>query len=125
MEAFCGARLPTADARVPYPLSPRRSCAGARGHHAEAGSIEAKTHVAGIEPDVTVRVLDVEKAGPDAVNVSYKLRGGQLLQKTVFRADEPKLSVATTSSQFSFHASPEDFKLAAEATRIKLAHLFV
>jgi len=86
--------------------------------------IEAKTQVAGIEPDVTVRVLDVEKAGPDAVNVSYKLPSGKLLEKTIFRADEPKLSLSTTSSQFTFRASPEDFKLAAEATRIKLAHLF-
>ncbi len=86
--------------------------------------IETKTHVRGIEPDIAVRVLDVEPAGPDAVNVSYKLPSGQLLQKTLFRADEPRLSVSATSSQFSFHAKAEDFKLAAEATRIKLAYLF-
>ena len=86
--------------------------------------IETKTHVRGIEPDIAVRVLDVEPAGPDAVNVSYKLPSGQLLQKTLFRVDEPRLSLSATSSQFSFHAKPDDFKLAAEATRIKLAHLF-
>lgn len=86
--------------------------------------IETKTQVRGIEPDIAVRVLDVEPAGPDAVNVSYKLPSGQLLQKTLFRADEPRLSLSATSSQFSFDAKPEDFKLAAEATRIKLAHLF-
>lgn len=86
--------------------------------------IESKTHVRGIEPDVAVRVLDVEPAGPDAVNVSYKLPSGQLLQKTLFRADEAKLSLSSTSSQFSFRSKPDDFKLAAEATRIKLAHLF-
>ncbi|MDP3151461.1 MAG: helicase-related protein [Archangium sp.] len=86
--------------------------------------IETKTHVRGIEPDMAVRVLDVEPAGPDAVNVSYKLPSGQLLQKTLFREDEAQLELSATTSQFSFRAKPEDFKLAAEATRIRLAHLF-
>jgi superfamily II DNA or RNA helicase len=87
-------------------------------------NIESKTHVLGIEPTGAVRVIDVEAAGPDAVNVSYKLPSGQILQKTLFRADEQRLSVSSTTSQFTFRSSPTDFKLAAEATRIKLAHLF-
>jgi len=86
--------------------------------------IESKTHVTGIEPTGAVRVIDVEAAGPDAVNVTYKLPTGQILQKTLFRADELQLSVSSTTSQFTFASPPEDFKLAAEATRIKLAHLF-
>ena len=56
-------------------------------------NIESKTHVLGIEPTGAVRVIDVETAGPDAVNVSYKLPSGQILQKTLFRADEERLSV--------------------------------
>src|SRR5688572_26410514 len=86
--------------------------------------IETKTHVSGIEPAGAVRVLDVEAAGPGAVNVTYKLPSGQILQKTLFRSDEPNLSVSSTTSQFTFASPPSDFKLAAEATRIKLAHLF-
>ncbi len=86
--------------------------------------IKAKSHVTGVEPGVTVRVLDVDPAGPDAVNVSYKLPSGALLQKTLFRTDEAGLQEVTAESQFTFAASPVDFKLAAEATRIKLAHLF-
>jgi superfamily II DNA or RNA helicase len=86
--------------------------------------ITPKTHVVGIEANVAVRVLMVDEAGPDAVNVSYQLPTGQLLQKTLFRADEAKISLATLESRFTFAASPRDFKLAAEATRIKLAHLF-
>jgi hypothetical protein len=83
--------------------------------------VQSKTQVAGIEPDVAVRVLDVEQAGPDAINVSYKLPSGQLLQKTLFRSDESSLSLADASSQFTFTAAATDFKLAAEATRIQLA----
>src|ERR1043165_5172622 len=86
--------------------------------------IETKTLVAGIEPGVAVRILDVEAAGPDAVNVTYRLPDGRILPRTLFRTDEPGLSVATTSSLFTFTASATDFKLAAEATRIQLAHLF-
>ena len=86
--------------------------------------LRAKAHVTGIEPGFAVRILDVDPAGPDAVNVSYKLPSGGLLQKTLFRADEVGLQEVTAESQFTFAASAVDFKLAAEATRIKLAHLF-
>jgi len=81
-------------------------------------------HLIGIEPESIVRIVAVEPAGADAVNVTYRLPSGQILEKSVFRADEAKLAVAAAESQFTFAASPADFKLAAEATRIKLAHLF-
>lgn len=86
--------------------------------------IEARMHLVGIEPESIVRIVAVEPAGADAVNVTYRLPSGQILEKSVFRADEAKLAVAAAESQFTFAASPADFKLAAEATRIKLAHLF-
>jgi superfamily II DNA or RNA helicase len=86
--------------------------------------IEPKAHVIGVEPGIAVRIVAVEPAGADAVNVTYRLPSGQILEKSVFRTDEAKLSVVAAESQFTFTASPADFKLAAEATRIKLAHLF-
>ena len=86
--------------------------------------IEPKAHVIGVEPGIAVRIVAVEPAGADAVNVTYRLPSGQILEKSVFRTDEAKLAVVVAESQFTFTASPADFKLAAEATRIKLAHLF-
>jgi SNF2 family DNA or RNA helicase len=86
--------------------------------------IKPDDRMEGIEPDCQVTVLHVKAAGPDAVSITYELPSGGVLKKNLFRDDEAKLSVATTSSQFTFSAAPEDFKLAAEATRIKLAHLF-
>ena len=47
-----------------------------------------------------------------------------MLSKTLFRADESKLSLAGVTRTWSFDATPETFKLAAEATRINLAYLF-
>ena len=85
--------------------------------------IQVDTHVSGIEPSAPVTVLYLKKAG-DAVDVTYELLSGQVLKKTVFRTDEPKLAVASQTRVWPFDAQPEAFKLAAEATRIKLAYLF-
>lgn len=86
--------------------------------------LEVKALVAGIEPGIAVRVLDIEWAGADAVNVAYMLPSGLPLRRTLFRDDEASLAPATTSSRFTFSAPAADFKLAAEAMRIQLAHLF-
>ncbi len=85
--------------------------------------LQVDTHVAGIEPTAPVKILYVKKAG-DAIDVTYELLSGQVLRKTVFRSDEPNLALASQARVWGFDADPNDFKLAAEATRIKLAHLF-
>ncbi len=86
--------------------------------------LEIDSHVSGIEPTGPVKVLHVKQSGPDAVNVTYELPNGKPLNKTLFRADEVKLAVASAARVWPFDAAPDSFKLAAEATRIKLAHLF-
>ncbi len=86
--------------------------------------LSVDTHVLGIEPSGPVKVLYVKLAGTEFADVTYELLSGQVLKKTLFRADEEKLSVASTTRQWPFDAKAESFKLAAEATRIKLAHLF-
>jgi superfamily II DNA or RNA helicase len=86
--------------------------------------LQVDAHLLGIEPTGPVTILHIKKAGPDALDITYELLSGDVLKKTVFRADEEKLSVASTMRTWTFGAAPESFKLAAEATRIKLAHLF-
>jgi SNF2 family DNA or RNA helicase len=86
--------------------------------------LQVDTHVLGIEPSAPVKILYLKKAGAEAVDVTYELLSGQVLKKTLFLADEDKLSVASELRVWKFDAKPESFKLAAEATRIKLAHLF-
>ena len=80
--------------------------------------VQVDTHFTGIEPSGPVKVLHVKMAGADAADVTYELLNGQILRKTIFRADESKLSVASLTRTWSFDATPESFKLAAEATRI-------
>jgi SNF2 family DNA or RNA helicase len=47
-----------------------------------------------------------------------------LLERMLFRTDEANLSLAEAGRPWAFDAPGEDFKLAAEAWRINLAHLF-
>jgi SNF2 family DNA or RNA helicase len=86
--------------------------------------LQVDTQVAGIEPSGPVKVLYVKMAGSEAADITYELLNGQVLKKTLFRADEAKLSLAGETRTWAFDATPESFKLAAEATRIKLAYLF-
>jgi superfamily II DNA or RNA helicase len=97
---------------------------GQAGRMMKLEDIQVDTHVTGIEPSGPVKILYVQKAGPDSVNVTYELLNGQVLKRALFRADEGKLAVESAARVWAFDARPEAFKLAAEATRIKLAHLF-
>jgi SNF2 family DNA or RNA helicase len=73
---------------------------------------------------VVVRIVTTEPAGPDALSVYYKTPDGKLHERMLFRADEAALSLAEVGRPWAFDASGADFKLAAEAYRINLAHLF-
>lgn len=80
--------------------------------------------VAGIEPGKEAKVLYVEALGPDALNVTYKRSDGTIGEDTLFRTHEQNLKEVEASLEFSFGANPHDFKLAVEALRIDMAHLF-
>jgi SNF2 family DNA or RNA helicase len=94
------------------------------GHMLKLEDLQVDTHVTGIEAVGPVKVLYVKRSSADAVDVTYELLDGRVLKKTVFRADEGKLDVASDARVWAFDARPDVFKLAAEATRIRLAHLF-
>jgi superfamily II DNA or RNA helicase len=86
--------------------------------------IKNNAAVAGIEPNVVVRIVTTEAVGSDALTVYYKTPDGKLHERMLFRADEASLSIAEAGRPWAFDASGEAFKLAAEAYRIDLAHLF-
>ncbi len=86
--------------------------------------IKKNAAISGIDPDQLVRVVTTEPAGADALTVYYKTPDGQLLERMLFREDEPNLAIATVGLPWAFDASGDDFKLVVEAYRINLAHLF-
>jgi superfamily II DNA or RNA helicase len=80
--------------------------------------------VAGIDPAGPVSIISVDAVGEDAVTVVYKDANGAPAERMLFRSDESALSSASVTAHWSFNANGADFKLAAEALRIELAHLF-
>lgn len=77
----------------------------------------------GIEPGQAVHVISTDPVG-DALTVYYKTVDGQLKEQMLFRTNEPSLSLAEETRAWCFDAPGDAFKLAVEAYRISLAHLF-
>ena len=84
----------------------------------------AGIQVVGIEPAGVVMVVAATPIGDQAVSVIYRTIEGGVAERMFFRADESRLSLATLGRAWGFDANGADFKLAAEALRIRLAHLF-
>ena len=87
-------------------------------------NINKDSILSGIVQGYSVRIVSVESIGEDAVTVYYRDSEGKLGERMLFRADEPNLEEVKAGRPWSFDANPKDFKLAAEASRIHLAHLF-
>lgn len=80
--------------------------------------------ISGIVQGAVARVISVDPLGENSMSVVYKTDDGRLGERVLFRKDEADLSIASTGRPWSFDADGADFKLAAEAYRINLAHLF-
>lgn len=80
--------------------------------------------VRGLAPSGLARVVQVEWFGDQAVKVTYEEAEGGLRNRLVYRTDEPRLEVATEGRPWSFDGDGHLLRLASEAYRIRLAHLF-
>lgn len=78
----------------------------------------------GIIPGQVVKVVSVEMVGEDAVTIVYRDNEAKLGDRMLFRADETEIEAVIKARPLGFDADAHDFKLAAEALRIHLAHLF-
>ncbi len=86
-------------------------------------SILPGTRLAGILGDGAVEVVATRAYGPGAVEVTWKGPDG-LGQRILFRDDEPRLGEVSPGRRFAFDGDGRLFRLASEALRIRLAHLF-
>ncbi|MEM9456655.1 MAG: helicase-related protein [Myxococcota bacterium] len=85
--------------------------------------LKSEQRVLGVEPAGAVKLLYV-KLGTDSAEIAYQLADGSPRMQTLFREHEAKLCLDEGTSPFRFDGNPEELKLAIEAQRIKLAHLF-
>ncbi|MTW22272.1 helicase-related protein [Allochromatium palmeri] len=86
--------------------------------------IKKDAQVRGLQTDEIVRIVTVEPVGDDAITVYFKDSQGRLGEQMLFRSDESRLELAHARKPWAFDAPGADFKLALEAYRIHLAHLF-
>jgi hypothetical protein len=91
---------------------------------AELQDLKPGVKVKGIIPGQSVSVVDVKWHGSTAVELFYKRADGQTGAQLLFREDEADLEVVEARRSWSFNADGGLFRLAAEAYRIRLAHLF-
>jgi len=80
--------------------------------------------VRGIVPDALVTVVSVAWYGSEALELTYKEPGGRVANQLLYREDEARIEVVEQGRPWSFDGDGAAFRLAAEANRIKLAHLF-
>ena len=69
-------------------------------------------------------VLAVDPVGDDAITVYYKTDGGAPSERMLFRTDEDSIQAVEEGLPWNFDGDADSFKIAAEAYRIHLAHLF-
>ena len=79
--------------------------------------------VRGILADAVVEVVSVQWHGSDALTLLYRGTKG-VAEEILYRHDEPRLLIVEAGRPWSFDGNGADFRLVAEAHRIKLAHLF-
>ncbi|MBX3030769.1 MAG: DUF3883 domain-containing protein [Chloroflexi bacterium] len=80
--------------------------------------------VRGVVADSLVTVVDVTWHGSDTITLTYTLPDGTPAQRLRTREDEADMSIAQEGRAWAFDGDADDFRLASEAKRISLAHLF-
>jgi len=84
--------------------------------------LQSGLRLSGLLPQ-TVSILAVTAHGPDAVTVTFQDVNGALGQRLLYRADEAALSIESPTTRWQFDADPAEFRLVAEALRIRMAGL--
>ena len=82
------------------------------------------TLVRGLVAGVTVKVVQVEWFGDQAVKVTFEEPNGAVRNRLVYRSDEASLELVGAGRAWSFDGDGDLFRLASEAQRIRLAYLF-
>ena len=83
-----------------------------------------KAVVGGLDPDGAAVVVSAEWHGDSALTLTWRRASGGVAEEILTRADEPRLRIVERGRPWSFDGDGALFRLASEARRIQLAHLF-
>ena len=85
--------------------------------------VKTGARVIGVRTDGPVEVISVERGDGDVINLIFRSADGNIDQRLLSMSDVAELSEAS-EQRWSFDADGAHFRLASEARRIELAHLF-
>lgn len=80
--------------------------------------------VNGLVTNETVQIVAIKWYGSSVLEITYKTGRGMLANQLLYREDEARLTVEADNLPWSFDADGDTVRLASEAYRINLAHLF-
>ena len=86
--------------------------------------LKPESVVEGLVVGNPVTIIATTWHGGDTLEVVYRAADGAVDSRLLSRSDEPRLSLTTAERRWTLDADGELFKLASEARRIELAHLF-
>ena len=78
----------------------------------------------GIRPGGPVTVVNVQWHGENALTLVYRPAAGGIAEEILYRQDETRLVLVEQGREWRFDSDGAAYRLAAEAHRIRLAHLF-
>ena len=86
--------------------------------------LQPDTSIRGVLPNELVTVEKVKWHGSEVLELIFKDSRGQLGQRIFYRDDEAELAIVEAGRPWSLDGDGRLFRLASEAHRIQLAHLF-
>ena len=85
--------------------------------------IKPGARLRGLDPAGIAEVVSVSKFGNDAINLVFRV-DGKVAERLVYRGEETGFEFVTAGRAYAFDADGSLLRLASEAYRIRLAHLF-
>ncbi|TWI56457.1 SNF2 domain-containing protein [Bradyrhizobium huanghuaihaiense] len=79
--------------------------------------------VRGLDVSGPAEVIQVAKFGPDAINVAFRVNG-RVSERLLYRGEDASFELVENGRAYAFDADGGLLRLASEAYRIRLAHLF-
>lgn len=86
--------------------------------------VKAGLRINGVVPGEVIEVISAIPFGHDAVELIYRRHDGSLGQQLLYANAMDQVSTETSELPWSFDTDADGYRLASEAYRIRLAHLF-
>jgi hypothetical protein len=85
--------------------------------------IKPGSRLRGLDPAGIAEIVQVARFGSDALNLVFRVNG-KVGERLLYRGEEASVELVESGRAYAFDADGGLLRLASEAYRIRLAHLF-